>query len=258
MALVRFKQVRLELQQQAVLHSVSFELQERQFVGLIGPNGAGKTSLLRLLQAEYQPTSGQIELDQQPLQQYSRPELARQVAVVSQLPGHLFDLTVQDVVLMGLIPHKKLWQSTSAADYQLLQQQLDRVGLLHKQQQPFARLSGGEQQRALLARALLQQPRLLLLDEPTNHLDPYYQHQMMQLCKALGIAVIASIHDLNLASCYCDRLLLLHQGQLVADGPVEQVLTTEVLQPVFRSYCLVDQNPFLAKPRVNFGHPEWL
>ncbi|WP_337840956.1 ABC transporter ATP-binding protein [Rheinheimera sp.] len=257
MALVRFKQVRLELQQQPVLHSLSFELQEQQFVGLIGPNGAGKTSLQRLLQAEYQPSSGQIELDQIPLNHYSRPQLARQLAVVSQLPGHLFDLSVLDVVTMGLLPHKKLWQTTTADDQLLVLQQLEQVGLLSRQQQPFASLSGGEQQRALLARALVQRPRLLLLDEPTNHLDPYYQHQMMHLCKTLGIAVLASIHDLNLAACYCDRLLLLDQGHLLADGPVGQVLTEPLLQQVFRSHCLVDQNPFVARPRVNFGHPEW-
>jgi len=256
-ALVRFEQVQLSFQQIPIVQQLQFELHSGAFIGLIGPNGAGKTSLLRLLQHEYQPESGQILLQQKPLSGYSRPELAKLIAVVSQLPEPLFDLSVADVLAMGLIPHKKLWQRTTASDLAQMAQQLEQVGLLHKLQQRFHQLSGGEQQRVLLARALVQKPQLLLLDEPTNHLDPYYQHQMLQLCKQAGITVVASIHDLNLAAAYCDRLLLLHQGQLVADGPVDKVLVPSLLQQVFRSPVLVDKNPFLTCPRINFGHPEW-
>lgn len=253
---VEFLQVHLHINQQQILAGLSFAIKQGQFVGLLGPNGAGKTSLLRLLQKEYQATSGQIKLQGQPLSSVSQSALAAKLALVSQLSGPLFDLTVADVVLMGLIPHKALWHTNTEQDLQQLQQCLELVGLQHKAGHSFAYLSGGEQQRVLLARSVMQKPLLLLLDEPTNHLDLYYQHQVLRIAKTLGITVIASIHDINLASRYCDRLLLLHQGQLVADGSPVEVLTPELLTQVFRIPCLIDQNPFGDCPRVSFGYKD--
>lgn len=253
---VEFLQVQLHIDQQQILTGLNFAIQTGQFVGLLGPNGAGKTSLLRLLQKEYQPSSGQIKLQNHPLQSLGQSELAAKVALVSQISGPLFDLTVADVVLMGLIPHKALWHTNTKQDMQQLRQSLELVGLAHKEAYSFAHLSGGEQQRVLLARAVMQRPLLLLLDEPTNHLDLYYQHQVLRIAKALKITVLASIHDLNLASRYCDRVLLLNQGQLVADGTPQQVLTEDLLTRVFRIPCLIDLNPFGACPRVSFGYKD--
>lgn len=253
---VEFLQVQLHINQQQILTGLNFTIAPGQFVGLLGPNGAGKTSLLRLLQKEYQPSSGQIRFQGHAISNFTQSELAARVALVSQLSGPLFDLKVTDVVLMGLIPHKALWQSNTEQDLQQLRQSLELVGLADKERHSFAHLSGGEQQRVLLARAVMQKPVLLLLDEPTNHLDLYYQHQVLRIAKALNITVIASIHDLNLASRYCDRLLLLNKGQLVADGTAEQVLTQQLLTEVFRIPCLIDQNPFGDCPRVSFGYKD--
>lgn len=253
---IEFSEVQLRIHQQQILTAMNFVIQPGQFVALLGPNGAGKTSLLRLLQKEYQPSFGQIKLQGRPLSAFSQSELAAKVALVSQLSGPLFDLTVADVVLMGLIPHKALWQTNTEQDLQQLKHSLELVGLANKEHHSFAHLSGGEQQRVLLARAVMQKPLLLLLDEPTNHLDLYYQHQVLRIAKALNITVIASIHDLNLASRYCDRLLLLNKGQLVADGTAEQVLTQQLLTEVFRIPCLIDQNPFGDCPRVSFGYKD--
>jgi len=253
---VEFSQVQLQINQQQILTGLNLAIEEGQFVALLGPNGAGKTSLLRLLQKEYQASSGLIKLQGQPISSFTQSELAAKVALVSQLSGPLFDLTVADVVLMGLIPHKALWQTNTAQDLLQLSQSLQLVGLEHKQNHSFAHLSGGEQQRVLLARAVMQKPVLLLLDEPTNHLDLYYQHQVLRIAKNLKITVLASIHDLNLASRYCDRLLLLNQGQLVADGSPEQVLQQDVLTEVFHIPCLIDRNPFGGCPRVSFGYKD--
>lgn len=253
---VEFLQVQLQINQQQILTGLNFAIEPGQFVALLGPNGAGKTSLLRLLQKEYQPSSGQIRLQGHPISGFTQSELAAKVALVSQLSGPLFDLTVADVVLMGLIPHKALWQTNTEQDLLHLRQSLELVGLADKERHSFAHLSGGEQQRVLLARAVMQKPLLLLLDEPTNHLDLYYQHQVLRIAKALNITVVASIHDLNLASRYCDRLLLLNQGQLVADGTAEQVLAQELLTEVFRIPCLIDKNPFGDCPRVSFGYKD--
>lgn len=253
---VEFQQVQLHINQQQILSQLNFVIEKGQFVGLLGPNGAGKTSLLRLLQKEYKASCGLIRLQGQPLNHFSQSELASKVALVSQLSGPLFDLTVADVVLMGLIPHKALWQTNTELDELQLFQSLELVGLAHKTHHSFTHLSGGEQQRVLLARAIMQKPFLLLLDEPTNHLDLYYQHQVLRIAKALKITVIASIHDLNLAARYCDRLLLLNHGQLVADGNPQQVLTETLLTTVFRIPCLIDQNPFGDCPRVSFGYKD--
>ena len=253
---IEFSEVQLCIHQQQILTALNFVIQPGQFVALLGPNGAGKTSLLRLLQKEYQPSFGQIKLQGRPLSAFSQSELAAKVALVSQLSGPLFDLTVADVVLMGLIPHKALWQTNTEQDLQQLKHSLELVGLANKEHHSFAHLSGGEQQRVLLARAVMQKPLLLLLDEPTNHLDLYYQHQVLRIAKALTITVIASIHDLNLASRYCDRLLLLNKGQLVADGTAEQVLTQQLLTEVFRIPCFIDHNPFGDCPRVSFGYKD--
>ena len=253
---VEFSQVQLQINQQQILTGLNLAIEQGQFVALLGPNGAGKTSLLRLLQKEYQASSGQIKLQGQPISSFTQSELAARVALVSQLSGPLFDLTVADVVLMGLIPHKALWQTNTEQDLLQLSQSLQLVGLEHKQDHSFAHLSGGEQQRVLLARAVMQKPVLLLLDEPTNHLDLYYQHQVLRIAKNLKITVLASIHDLNLASRYCDRLLLLSKGQLVADGNPEQVLQQDVLTEVFHIPCLIDRNPFGGCPRVSFGYKD--
>lgn len=239
---------------QHILQQISFSLQPGEIVGLIGPNGAGKSSLLKLLQRQLCPTAGQIQLLQQPLQHYSRRQLAQLLAVVSQQNEGL-QSKVLDVVRLGLLPHKNWYQADNPQDEKLLLTALDKVGLAALAAQSFATLSGGEQQRVLIARALVQQPKLLLLDEPTNHLDVHYQHQVLALLRQLGITVLTSIHDLNLAATYCDRILLLHQGQLVASGTPEQVLQESLLTQVFQLPSVVDRHPLTGKIRVSFALP---
>lgn len=253
MALVQCANLQLCYTKKRILKDVSFSIEPGEFIALIGPNGAGKTSLLRVLQAELSATEGSVYFQEKNVATYSRLELAKHIAVVSQLPEALQQLTVYDVAAFGLIPHKTLWQRTDACDAKLIENALEQVGLEGKQTQLFSTLSGGEQQRALLARALVQKPKLLLLDEPTNHLDPYFQHQFLGLCKRLGMSVLASIHDLNLAALYGDRLLLLHQGTLVASGSPEQVLKAPLLEQVYQTRCIIDHEPFSKKPRVTFA-----
>lgn len=237
---------------QNILRQISFSLQPGEIVGLIGPNGAGKSSLLKLLQGQLSPSTGQIQLLQQPLPRYSRRQLAQLIAVVSQ-QSELLQSKVLDVVRLGLLPHKHWYQADNQQDEQLLLGALHKVGMAQFADHAFATLSGGEQQRVLIARALVQQPKLLLLDEPTNHLDVHYQHQVLALLRQLGITVLTSIHDLNLAATYCDRIFLLHQGQLVASGTPEQVLQQALLSQVFQLPSVVDRHPLTGKIRVSFA-----
>lgn len=226
----------------AILQAVNLQLPTGQVLGLLGPNGAGKTTLLRALTGQL-ACEGRVTWMSRPLATMPLAERARQIAIVNQLNDPVLALTLRQVVQMGLLPHLSLLGRRSAADLQRVEQALARVGLADRAEQRFVSLSGGEQQRALIARALVQQARLIVLDEPVNHLDVYYQHDVLSLLRTLahetGLTVVMSLHDLNLASMYCDRLALLHEGHLRAFGCAREVLVPELLQRVFRLPCVV-------------------
>ncbi|KZN33146.1 hypothetical protein N480_24800 [Pseudoalteromonas luteoviolacea S2607] len=232
-AQVSVNNLNLVINNKHILSDICFSVASGQFVGLIGPNGAGKSSLLRCLYRFQTPVSGSILIDQTDINQFDRLSYARTVAAVLQEIPSQFNLAVFDVVAMGITPHKRLFSSISLRDRQSIQEALQKVGLTHKQQQPYESLSGGEKQRVMIARAIVQRPSLLLMDEPTSHLDVKYQIEIMALAKSLGVTVIASFHDLNLASALCDSILVLDQGELLADGTPQNVMTTEMLSTVF-------------------------
>ncbi|OBT10619.1 ABC transporter [Shewanella sp. UCD-FRSSP16_17] len=240
------------VQQQAILSNVSFSLQQGEMLGLIGPNGAGKSSLLRCLYRYISPDRGQITLFGEDISRISQKHLATKVAVVQQETPHYFAMSCEQIVAMGLTPHKGLFETDTQADKHNVMQALDKVGLALKASQQYEQLSGGEKQRALIARAIVQKPQLLILDEPTNHLDIRYQIQILELVRQLGISVIASIHDLNLASAVCDRLLLLNQGACIAQGLPDQVLTEQIIGDVFGVCCQVNRHPQHGKPLITY------
>lgn len=240
-------------QQQCGLQHVQLTLNRHERLGIIGPNGAGKSTLLKLLAGLLRPASGEILLDGLPLTDYSLVQRARKLALLTQETELCSASSVFELVELGLIPHKKLWQRTDPGDRNLILQVLRQVGLAEKANAEVSHLSGGELQRAHFARVLLQGADLLLLDEPTNHLDIKYQHQLLQnICNA-KLSLVASFHDLNLAASYCDQLILLQHGKVVASGTVEHVLQPQLISDIFGRRCLVDVNPFDGKPRVTFA-----
>ncbi|MCC2606760.1 ABC transporter ATP-binding protein [Planctobacterium marinum] len=247
-------QVSLNIADKVILDNVSFALNRGQVLGVLGPNGAGKTSLLKVLsgQREYQ---GSVTWQQQAICDYSIQALSQQVAVVNQLNDMVFSLSLQHVVRMGLLPHKQLLSRHTKADDQRIQQAIQAVGLTDKVHQEFSKLSGGEQQRALIARALVQGAPLLILDEPVNHLDVYYQHQTLQLLRdlaqQLNVTVVMSLHDINLAAHYCHQLVILDNGKLVASGEPNSVLQPELLTRVFDLPCQVELQHSI--PKVTFS-----
>ncbi len=245
----------------SILQNISFAVSQGEVIGIIGPNGAGKTSLLRCITNQVKNTanstlSGTIHLKNKEMQYYSAKQLAQYFALVAQKAEPIFSLTVIDIVRMGLLPHQSLFSLDSDHEKEQVQRALAKVGLSDAGTNSFNQLSGGEQQRVLIARALVQKAQILILDEPTNHLDVYYQHQILQLVKQLNITVIMTVHDLNLASQYCQRLLLLNQGQLICDGSPSEVLTEQQLQQVFKLPCLLESDPLTSKPRVYFSLPK--
>jgi len=238
--------------EQALLDGIELVVGDGQLVGLLGPNGSGKTSLLRCAYRFQRPDQGRVELDGEALWSRSPRWCAQRVAVVLQEFPQDFGLTVAEVAAMGRTPHKGLFDGDDQADVALVEQALARVGLTEHKRQAFAHLSGGEKQRVLLARALVQQPTLLILDEPTNHLDPRYQLELLRLIKTLGLATLASFHDLNLAAAFCDRLYVLDHGRVVASGTPNEVLTEALLAEVYGVQALVDRHPLAGHPRITW------
>ena len=216
-----------------ILKGVSIEVSDKDFVGIIGPNGSGKSTLLKSIYRVLTPQSGTVFLDGNALNSYKPKESARKMAVVAQHNYYNFEFSVQDVVLMGRAPHKKAMERDNADDYRIVREALEKVNIGGFSQRSFSTLSGGEQQRVILARALAQQTQCLILDEPTNHLDIKYQLQLMDIVRSLRLTVVSAIHDLNIAAMYCNKLFVLQNGRIIAFGPPKQVLTREFIRQVY-------------------------
>ncbi|MDP2711158.1 MAG: ABC transporter ATP-binding protein [Solirubrobacteraceae bacterium] len=216
-----------------VLAGVGLTARPGEVVGVIGPNGSGKTTLLRTLHRALIPRTGAVAIDDVPIDRLAAREIARRVAVLGQEGAPELPLTVGEMVLLGRLPHQRDLRPASAADGRIAAAALARVGARHLAERPFRMLSGGERQRVLIARALAQQASHLLLDEPTNHLDVRYQHELLGLVRELAVTTVIVLHDLNLAARYCDHLILLDRGAVAGAGAPEEILTPELLEPVY-------------------------
>ena len=230
---VEAEQVEVSYGARKILKEVSINAGEREFVGIIGPNGSGKSTLLKCMYRILKPEKGCIYLDGREMQSMSVRESARKMAVVAQHNYYNFEFSVSEVVLMGRAPHKKSLERDNARDYEIVEEALKTVGMWEFRQRSFSTLSGGEQQRVILARALAQQTPCLILDEPTNHLDITHQLQLMKLVKQLDATIISAIHDLNIAAAFCDKLYALKDGEIVGYGTPEEVLTRKFIQEVY-------------------------
>ncbi|WP_079406361.1 ABC transporter ATP-binding protein [Streptomyces sp. 3211] len=216
-----------------VVRGVGLDIAPGETVGLVGPNGSGKSSLLRCLAGLRVPDTGTVRYDGLPVRDWSARRIARRVAFVEQDSGLDIDLRVADVVGLGRTPFRDRWRGPDATDRAVVAAALDRMGLTALAGRSWRGLSGGERQRAHIARALAQQPYALLLDEPTNHLDVRHRLELMELLAGTGQTVLVALHDLTLAARHCDRLLLMHDGRLIAAGTPAAVLTPEHLARIF-------------------------
>ncbi|MBQ7786302.1 MAG: ABC transporter ATP-binding protein [Clostridia bacterium] len=218
---------------QCVLHHVSFTAQSGECVAILGNNGAGKSTLITCINRILTPQSGEVLIDDVPVQKMSRSEMAQTIGYVAQ-KNEMSHATVFDCVLLGRKPYIK-W-GVSQADLDLCESVIRRVGLEDFQLRSLDELSGGELQKVMLARALVQQPKVLLLDEPTSNLDPRNQYEMMalvrQIAREQGITVLIVIHDLNLALRYCDRFYFLKDRSGYSYGGIETV-TGEIIREVY-------------------------
>ena len=219
-----------------ILNDVSFRIHEGESVGILGPNGSGKTTLLRCI-AGAQPFSGSLSLDGVPIGRWKPRPLARRLAFLRQSTSVTFDFSVEELVMLGRAPHKRMLEPYSADDSEHVSRALERVELGDLRGRSVLTLSGGELQRAFLAQALVQEAPLLLLDEPTAHLDIHHRFEFMELVRELATAgrtLITVFHDLELAARFADRLIVLDGGRVAASGPPADVLTQDILAQVFR------------------------
>lgn len=241
-----------------VLHELSLGLDAGRFYGLIGPNGSGKTTLLDLLLANLIPWRGRVLFQGQGVEAYSRGQLAHAIALVPQDFRINFDFTVHEVVMMGRHPHIPRFANPSAVDRRIVEQVLAELEISALRDRLVTRLSGGEKQRVIVARALAQATPVLILDEATSNLDIQHSLQIFQVlkrrCREQGATVIAAIHDLNFAAAYCDAIVLLNQGRLAAFGPPRQVLRPDLLRQVFAIDCQAFEEPFSGAYQVAYRY----
>lgn len=235
-----------------ILKAIDLNIQKGEFVGLVGPNGCGKSTLLKNIYRIYQPDHGKIYLDGQLVDQVNDKAFAKKMAVMVQENTVEFDLTVIDMVMLGRYAHKRLLQDSSEKDRAIAEKYLDEVGLKGYEERSFLSLSGGEKQRVLLARALSQEAELIVLDEPTNHLDIKYQYQIMNILKRQDMTVFTSVHDLNIAALYCDKIVVLKKGDLVKIGTPEEVITPEMIRYLYGIDSEVRTNPKTGRPQIQF------
>ncbi|PCK20072.1 heme ABC transporter ATP-binding protein [Bacillus pumilus] len=253
--MIQVKEVRGRYGEKEVIRGISFEVKRGEFLGILGPNGSGKTTLLKMIAGILAPESGQVCLSGRSIQSYRPKALAQKLAVLPQKTDQAFSFTVEETIQFGRYPYQKGWlQSVMKEDVQVVSRVMEQTDVVQFKGQSIHELSGGEQQRVYLAQALAQQPEYLLLDEPTSFLDLAYQKELLDLIKeetsSSRLTVIGVFHDVNIASLYCDRLLLLHEGKAEMLGQPHHVLTTERINRVYETDVTPLQHPLRANPQL--------
>ena len=216
-----------------ILHGITADLPTDRFVALLGPNGCGKSTLLKHLYRVHRVQTGKITMDDTPLAEIPLRTAAQVIGVMGQFHAVDFDFSVEEIALMGRAPYKESFEEDTEEDRALVSAALARVGMMDAAERSFNELSGGEQQRVMLARCLVQEPQLLILDEPTNHLDIRYQLHLLRLVRGLHIGVIAALHDMNLAAMFADLLVVMKAGRIERMGTPREIITEEMLAHIY-------------------------
>ncbi|KRB76598.1 histidinol phosphatase [Nocardioides sp. Root190] len=216
-----------------ILHDVSLDCPAGTVTGLLGPNGSGKTSLLHVMAGLRRPAGGSVRLGEEDVHDMSARTRARRIAVLEQHSSTNLPLTAGQVIELGRIPHRGRWPAGRQEGAEEIAEAMRLAEVTHLVDRDWQTLSGGERQRVQLARALAQQPGVLMLDEPTNHLDLAHQIDLLATVRELGLTVIAALHDLDLAAAFCDHLVVLRDGRVVAAGAPPEVLTSDLVDDVY-------------------------
>lgn len=233
-----------------VIEKLTLAIQQGKFIGILGPNGCGKTTLIKTISKIIQPSTGEILIKGKTLTSFDTRSLAKIIGCVSQETGIAFSFTVKDIVMMGRHPYIGRLSPMSENDLNIVSEAMKITNITHLSDRPVTELSGGERQRVLIARTLAQNPEILLLDEPTSHLDVNHQIDILSMIQALipKITVVGVLHDLNLASYFCDTIVLMKKGKIIAVGSPKEVLTRELIKEVFSIKMMISTHPLTGKP----------
>ncbi|MEW6007914.1 MAG: ABC transporter ATP-binding protein [bacterium] len=235
------------------LKDISFEVKKDEIFGIIGPNGSGKTTLLRAITRIIPLKKGTVLFNGTQIKKMGFKEFAKMTGIVSQVEEITFDMEVDELVMLGRIPHQR-FLFTTKNDIEKAREAMEITGIISFKEKYLSKISGGERQLAFISRALCQEPKLLFLDEPTTHLDITHQVEILELIrrlnKELSLTVLIVLHDLNLASEYCDRLLLLKNGQTYKIGDPNDVITQKNIEDVYKTRVIIKENPITHKPYV--------
>lgn len=236
-----------------ILHGISLQIPRTLITGILGPNGSGKTTLLKVLSGINKPYDGQVWLNGKLLEEYSRSEIARQIAFLEQNNASSLPFTVREVVEMGRYPWLKPLTPLSSKDKEIVECALRCFDLIKKQDQTVETLSGGERQLVSLARAMAQEPQILVLDEPTTYLDIGHQSMVMEYLRKWHsqseTTILMVMHDLNLSSQYCDHIIVLEQGRTVAMGGKKEVLCEELITRTYKANFSMIKHPVSGAPQ---------
>ncbi|WP_195939273.1 ABC transporter ATP-binding protein [Romboutsia sp. 1001713B170131_170501_G6] len=238
-----------------IIKNLNLEINKGEVVSIIGPNGCGKSTLLKSLSRMIKPLSGEVFLEGKKIKDLKGKLIAQKVCLLSQHNNAPMDLTVEELVYFGRIPHKKWFETKTNNDKEIVDWAIENTGLSKYKNTPIGALSGGERQRAYIAQALCQKPDILLLDEPTTYLDISYQLELMELVREINekfkITIVMVLHELNQASKYSDRLIIMKDGQIISDGRPNDVVNKDVIKKVYKIECDIDNDPQSNKPRIH-------
>lgn len=238
-----------------IIKDLNLKIEKGQVVSIIGPNGCGKSTLLKTLSRMIKPMGGAVLLENNKLSKLKNKFISQKICLLSQHNLAPTDLTVEQLVYFGRLPHKKWFECKTTEDQELVEWAIEQTGLAHYKHKPIGSLSGGERQRAYIAQALCQTPDVLLLDEPTTYLDISHQLELMELVREINekfkITIVMVLHELNQASRYSDRLVIMKQGRIVSDGTPVETINQEMIKHVYQIECDIDNDPISNKPRIH-------
>lgn len=253
--MLKIKNINCGYKNQFSLKRISLEVQQKEIVGIIGPNGSGKTTLLRAITKILPLSSGQITFNNEDISGMSHKQIGQNIALASSDIETGFDISVEDFVALGRIPHQEILQLfENKKDIRIVEEALEMTGVQYLRKRLLNNLSAGERQMAVIAKALAQEPKLLLLDEPVVHLDISHQSYILNLIKRLhkskDLTVIIVLHELNLASEYCDKLVLLNKGSVYKTGAPIDVFQDDIMEELYKTKVQIAKNPLSGKPHI--------
>lgn len=248
--MIKVEKLSYEIEEVKILEDISLGVWKNKFVGIIGANGCGKSTLLKNIYGVLKNQKGVVKIENIDKKDYTPKELAKKIAVLSQKQGLNFDFTVREIVEMGRYAHQK--SVFERRKEKIIDKAIEKVGLSHLENRSLLSLSGGEIQRVFIARAIAQDSEIFILDEPTNHLDIKYQLEIMKIIKEMGKTVLAVIHDMNIASMYCDYVYGMKKGKIIEKGEVKEIFTKERIKNIFDVECEVIPHPINRRPVIIF------